>query len=410
MKTILIYISLLILLFNLAEARRILVSKGGKYPGIKSAVQAASYGDTIFVAKGEYRESGIVIEKKLTIIGYPGAYIKSSGNSDIFIVKSDSVNISGFVLTDVPVSYTTEYAAIKLINADYCNISGNMLFNNFFGIYLSRSAHCIISSNLIIGSGREEASSGNAIHLWDSDYNVIEKNILSGHRDGIYLEFVNKCRIESNYSQSNVRYGLHFMYSDTNVYIKNIFNNNGAGVAVMYSRYVVMAGNIFINNKGSNSYGLLLKEIFDSEMFNNHIINNTYGIFAEGITRLTIEDNEFKDNGWAMKILGSCVDNTFTHNNFIGNSFDVSTNTSSNANLFTENYWDKYTGYDLDGDNIGDVPYHPVKLFSFITSKVQESLVLINSMFVDLVNFGESISPVFTPKTLIDAKPLMRRI
>lgn len=410
MKTILIYINLLIIIFNLAEARKIRVSPGGMYPYIKSAVQSAANGDTILVSKGEFRESGIVIEKKLTIIGNPGAYLKSDGNGDLFTVKTDSVNISGFILTDVPVSYTTEYAAVKLVNADYCNISGNMLFNNFFGIYLSRSAHCVISSNVIIGSGRDEASSGNAIHLWDSDYNVIEKNILSQHRDGIYLEFVNRCRIEANYSQSNIRYGLHFMYSDTNLYKNNIFNKNGAGVAVMYSRYVVMAGNIFINNKGSNSYGLLLKEIFDSEMFNNHILNNTYGIFAEGITRLTIEDNELKNNGWAMKILGSCVDNIITHNNFIANSFDVSTNTSSNANLFMENYWDKYTGYDLDGDNIGDVPYHPVKLFSFITSKVQESLVLINSMFVDIVNFGESISPVFTPKTLIDAKPLMRRI
>jgi nitrous oxidase accessory protein len=28
-----------------------------------------------------------------------------------------------------------------------------------------------------------------------------------------------------------------------------------------------------------------------------------------------------------------------------------------------ENYWDKYEGYDLDKNKIGDIPYHPLSLY-----------------------------------------------
>ncbi len=410
MKKYIIYSFIYLFFTSVAYSKTIVVSEKGSIKSVKTALKIAGSGDTILVAKGIYRESGIVIDKRIILKGRPGACLVSSAKEDMITVKTDSVFITGLIIQNVPVSYTTEYAAIKLANTRGCIITGNMLFNNFFGIYLSRSSLCRVSKNIIIGTNTEEASSGNAIHLWDSDYNIIEYNILSGHRDGIYLEFVNNCIIEYNYSQSNIRYGLHFMYSDTNFYYKNIFNRNGAGVAVMYSRYIIMAANIFVNNQSVNSYGLLLKEIFDSELFGNTIRNNTYGIFAEGITRIKIEGNDIESNGWAMKILGSCTDNIIRRNNFEGNSFDITTNASASANVFVENYWDRYTGYDLDGDNIGDIPYRPVKLFSFITAKAQESLVLINSVFVDLLNFGESISPVLTPKTLSDPKPMMNRI
>lgn len=406
------YIILLLFLSGVcfSDGHVIEVSATGRFNSVMAAVNMARSGDSVVVSGGTYKESGININKNIALIGRHGACIHSASPKDLIIVNADSVWISGFILSGVPVSYTSEYSAIKLVNAKYCLISGNILLNNFFGIYLSRAAYCRIDGNVIIGTGMEEASSGNAIHLWDSDNNIIERNIVSGHRDGIYLEFVNNCLIKSNYSQGNIRYGMHFMYSDTNLYINNIFNRNGAGVAVMYSRHVIMAANLFVNNQNVNSYGLLLKEIFDSELFGNEIRNNTYGIFAEGITRIRIENNDIENNGWAMKILGSCLDNTIYHNNFEGNSFDVTTNASASTNIFSENYWDKYTGYDLDDDKIGDIPYHPVKLFSFITSRARESLVLINSVFVDLLNFGESISPVFTPKTLTDLKPMMSRI
>lgn len=55
-------------------------------------------------------------------------------------------------------------------------------------------------------------------------------------RDGIYLEFADNCEITNNQSIDNLRYGLHFMFSNDDIYRGNIFENNGAGVAVMFSK------------------------------------------------------------------------------------------------------------------------------------------------------------------------------
>ena len=58
-----------------------------------------------------------------------------------------------------------------------------------------------------------------------------------------------------------------------------------------------------------------------------------------------------------------------------------------NDNKFDGNYWSSYSGYDLDKDQIGDVPYRPVKLFSYVVNRTPETIILLRSLFVDLINF-----------------------
>ena len=229
-------------------------------------------------------------------------------------------------------------------------------------------------------------------------------------RDGIYLDFVDSSSIVNNISKDNLRYGLHFMFSDVDKYINNHFESNGAGVAVMFSKYIRMQGNKFVRNWGAASYGLLLKEITDGVIEGNLFSENTIGIYAESASRMNIVGNDFIRNGWALKILGSCVDNRFESNNFISNTFDLITNSAKNSNEYVRNCWSAYSGYDLDHDGIGDIPYRPIKLFSHVVSLVPTSIVLLRSLFIDLINFAETVTPIFTPETLTDDKPLIRKI
>jgi len=104
---------------------------------------------------------------------------------------------------------------------------------------------------------------------------------------------------------------------------------------------------------------------------------------------------------------GGCYSNRFSSNSFTNNSFDLSFNSRLNDNLFNGNYWSSYTGYDLDKDGMGDVPHRPVKLFSFVVNRSPESIVLLRSFFVDLINFTENVTPIFTPVDLMDEYPLM---
>jgi nitrous oxidase accessory protein len=165
-------------------------------------------------------------------------------------------------------------------------------------------------NNKVVAFGKEEQEIGNGIHCWKSDSIQIIGNTISGNRDGIYLEFVTNSIIWRNNSYSNIRYGLHFMFSHNDSYISNVFTNNGAGVAVMFTKNVTMINNHFSQNWGDAAYGLLLKEISDSYVEGNTFNQNTAAIFMEGTNRTIMKRNTFKSNGWGLKIQASCMDNT----------------------------------------------------------------------------------------------------
>ena len=307
-------------------------------------------------------------------------------------------------------SYTSDLAAIKVSKSTDFIIEDCRLENVFFGILIEKSKRGSIRNNHVSSVRINEASSGNGIHIWSGDDMEVHDNELFGLRDGIYFEFVKNSRVYSNFSHDNLRYGLHFMFSNSNLYHHNTFNNNGSGVAVMFSKFITMHDNTFQFNWGSASYGLLLKEIYDAEIYSNTFEQNTIGINAEGSTRINYRNNRFIRNGWAVKIAGACYANNFSKNDFMSNSFDVAYNSKENDNSFDKNYWTDYSGYDLDKNGIGDIPYRPVKLFSFIVNNSPEALVLLRSLFVELVNFSEKVTPVFTPSHLMDTNPLMRKI
>ena len=108
--------------------------------------------------------------------------------------------------------------------------------------------------------------------------------------------------------------------------------------------------------------------------------------------------------------MANSMDNIFTRNNFLSNTFDIATNSRQNFNVFSQNYWNRYRGYDLDKDGIGDVPFRPVKLFSLLTEKNEPTIMLMRSIFVEIMDVAESYIPILTPATLIDSEPRMHLI
>ena len=387
------------------------VGQNRTFASLKEAISFAHPGDTLYVHQGIYREGTIVVDKPLVIIGKDHPVLDGESEYGILRVESDSVVIRGLTLKDVGVSYVNDLAAIRLVKSRNCTIESNQLINAFFGIYLERSSDNRIMNNHILGYAEHEMNSGNAIHLWYSGRNLIEGNHAEGHRDGIYLEFVDNSTVKNNRVENNLRYGLHFMFSDDDQYLNNTFVSNGAVVAVMFSKNILMEDNDFLDNWGGSSYGLLLKDITDSEIRNNRFEKNTIGIYAEGAIRIIIAGNDFTRNGWALNILGSCNDNIIQNNNFINNTFEVSTNSKRNYNDYDGNYWSENSGsYDLDRDGVSDVPYRPVKLFSFMMANMESTTILMRSLLVDLINHAEKIAPVITPHDLMDSKPLMTRI
>lgn len=395
---------------NYLFAKEIVVDKNSNINSIKKAISISKPYDEIIINKDFYAEDNIIIDKPLRIIGNNYPTIDGAGKNEIFTVHSDSVFIKGIIFKNAGVSYLKENAAVRLEKVKDCVVSACKFYGNFFGVYLALADNCTIENNFLQSNGKSETTSGNGIHLWNCKNIKIVNNQVSGHRDGIYLEFVKDALIEKNHSKNNLRYGLHFMFSDGCTYSENQFEKNGAGVAVMYTKNVVMQKNIFNNNWGPASYGLLLKDITDSKIDNNKFLENTTGIYIEGCGKSEFKNNIFDKNGWAIKLMANSMDNIFTQNDFLSNTFDLSTNSRQNFNTFDKNYYSKYTGYDLDKNGIGDVPYRPVKLYSIMVEQQKPALILINSLFIDLLDIAESVFPSLTPETLVDKNPVLRKI
>jgi len=405
-RSILVIVFLLITLTGFGKTIKV----GGResIKSIKAAIALAEPGDTVLIRAGVYREGNIILQKSIVLMGEGYPVLDGENKFETLTVHTRNAVIQGLKFIDTGIGSIEDKAAIKILESSDLRILNNRFENAFFGIYLANSSHVWIENNELKSEAEAEHQIGNGIHLWQCNHITIHANKIKGHRDGIYFEFVTNSLITNNYSEGNMRYGLHFMFSNNDEYRDNTFINNGAGVAVMYTKGVKMINNHFLHNWGSSAYGLLLKDIRDSFVSGNEFEENSVGIFMEGSSRNEIKENTFVRNGYAFKLQASCDDNVISQNNFQQNTFDLVTNGSLVLNRIESNYWDRYEGYDLDRNQVGDVPYRPISMYGMIVERMPTAVLLWRSFLVFLLDRAEKAIPVITPENLKDNLPAMR--
>jgi nitrous oxidase accessory protein len=386
----------------------LVVSPAGPFRHLGDAVRVATPGAAIVVRPGVYREPTVHVDRPVSIRGEPGAVLDGEGGRELLVIRAPDVTIEGLTFRHTGSSYREDRAAVRAVEASRCRIAGNRFEATFFAIYLQGADNCTVTANWISGEPGREAATGNGIHVWGSQGAVIRDNQVRGHRDGIYLEFARHASVRDNVSRQNVRYGLHFMFSDSSAYADNTFSANGTGVAVMYSKHVLMHRNAFRDSRGPSAYGLLLKDVTDVDLTNNRFTGNTAALVADGANRLEARGNAFEDNAWAVRLLASTASAIFTANGFERNTFDVTVNSRSVTATFAGNWWAAYRGWDLDRDGTGDVPHHPVRLFALLADRTEPALLLQRSLFVRLLDMAERAVPVLTPRDVADRTPRMR--
>ncbi|HTO36104.1 MAG TPA: nitrous oxide reductase family maturation protein NosD [Flavobacterium sp.] len=404
-----IIVFLSVLGFN-AWSNTIVVEANNPKKTIKEAFEQAQNGDTILIKQGVYREGPLHLKKAVVIIGENYPEIDGENQHENLLVEHDDVIIKNVLFSNSGSSSFTDIASLKIKDAKNVRIENCKFENNFFGIHTINSTYISYINNRLTSGKIKGKPSANGIHIWKSKFVTIEDNIIQGHRDGVYLEFVESSTITNNQSIENKRYGLHFMFSHDNVFRNNIFKKNDAGVAVMYSKRVQMIENVFTQSWGGAAYGVLLKEIDDSKIIRNEFSENTTAIYGDGANRIEIRDNKFLRNGWALKINASSSDAVVVNNNFFGNTFDIATNGKLKVKSFNGNYWDKYEGYDLDKDGFGDVPFHPLSLFSVLVERNESAMLLFRSFMITLLDKSERVLPSITPDYIKDETPLMRPV
>jgi len=383
------------------------VGAGRAFTSLRAALTAAHAGDSIIVHGGVYREGNLLVEKPVNLVGLDHPRLDGRATDEVLTITASNVSVRGFDVQNGGTSSLADVAGIKVDGANHVTIEDNRILDCNFGIYLAKARDGVVRNNEIRGASGEDQDNGNGIHSWYCERIEITGNRVKDHRDGIYLEFTTDSNIARNLVTGNLRYGLHFMFSHRNTYRENSFLRNGAGVAVMYSHDVLMEGNRFSRSWGSAAYGLLLRDISDSRITGNTFEYNSIAVTMQNSTRMHVERNVFRGNGWALQVQSSCNDNVFAGNDFIGNSFDLASNGQLELNRFDSNYWDKAETYDLDRDGVSDVPYRPISLFGMLVSRIPPSLLLLRSPLAHFLDRAERIFPSLTPDHLVDAKPAM---
>ena len=237
----------------------------------------------------------------------------------------------------------------------------------YFGIHLSGGKGHLIQRNRIIPGEHHGARPGHALNVWNTQNSRFIGNQISDARDGIYLSFTNEVLVDRN-AITRCRYGVHSMYSRDAKILNNVLSANLLGAALMLSDRLELRGNrIERHREGSSAYGLLLKDIDNLTATDNIIRSNLVGIYAEGVavqpsSRAQLAGNTIAGNGVGVALQATAV-MTIVGNRFTDNLTDVRSLGShiSASTQWSEhgrgNSWSEYSGFDANGDGIGDIPH-----------------------------------------------------
>ncbi len=377
---------------------------------LQQSIDAARPGDTLRVPAGVH-EGNLVVRQRVALVGAENAVLRGDGTGSVIAIAADSCIVSGFIIERCGRTLADDNAGI-LVRSSHNRIERNVLRDVLFGIYLRGADSNFVSGNSI--TGRKELSlgdRGSGIHLWDSNGNVLTRNVITDMRDGFYIQNANHTRIEYN-KVFNLRYGLHYMYADSNTFLFNQFYDNVAGAAIMYSTGIVMRHNAFLRNRGFASYGILFQDCHDLTADSNLMVDNVVGMFFESTTDCIFRHNVIALNDVAMQMFQNSVSNVFTENNFIDNLSPLVLVGKQTGSAWSAggrgNYWSGYDGYDLDDDGIGDVPLRIQNVFEYLEGKHPYARLYLYSPASQALAMSAAAFPILEVSQEIDSYPLMR--
>ena len=407
-----LFIPLVLLLSAGVRGDTLTVDSGAQINAIQQAIEVAHNGDVIQVRPGTYN-GNLVINKKLTIEGIGRPVLRGEGAGSVVTVTADGAVLRGFVIEHCGGDLTREDSGI-LLKSNNNAIEDNELRDILYGIYLYSSRGNTLRSNQIHGRPElEQGDRGAGLHLWNSPDNVIEDNIISETRDGLYVQSCNGNQIRRN-RVSNLRYGLHYMFSDLNVFEDNLFFNNVAGAAIMYSNHIEFRRNAFVHNRGFSSFGILFQECNELLAEDNFIIDNATGIFMEALRKTTFRHNVIAENDVAMQMFSNSDANIFTENNFVENLSPlqlVGRSTTTRWSLDGRgNYWSDYDGYDINEDGTGDVPHKVQNIFEYMEGNRPRLRIYLESPAAKALAVAEKTFPVLSGSHEVDRAPLMKAV
>lgn len=374
------------------------------------SLQAAIDSDATALCLAAGRYAGPVrIARAVTVWGPRGAVIAGGGT----IVSMSAGQLLGVTVDGHGGSFDALDAAVKVSGADV-RVEGVEIVDAVYGILVEKSARVAVIGNHVHGD-REAALGlrGDTIRLWETHDSVVDGNLVEDGRD-VVVWYSRGNHIEHNRILRG-RYGAHFMYSHDNVVRGNELRAGVVGIFAMYSRGLDVEDNTIVDAAGAAGMAIGLKESGNLVIAQNTLVHDAVGLYIDtsplqlgdtlairgntlaldqvGLVfhasghRMTIEDNDFADNDAQVRIDGG------------GNATDVD---------WHGNYFDDYTGYDLDGDGTGDIAYELRSASGELIGEHADLALFRGTPALGLVDAASHLDPLFQPELLLaDPRPRM---
>ncbi|MEO8084673.1 MAG: nitrous oxide reductase family maturation protein NosD [Ardenticatenales bacterium] len=393
--------------------RTIDVGAGRPFEDISAAVTAARDGDTVVVHGGVYA-GPLVVERRITVVGVDQPVIDGGGSGTVVQLRAAGARFGGFAVRNGGDRLDEEDAAVAVYAPAV--VENNVITEVLFGIDVQRAPGSVITNNRVTGRDLPIPRRGDAIRVWESAGTRVERNRIDRARD-VVIWFSKNVTVADN-TVAHSRYGLHFMYAAGSHVTGNHLDRNAVGAFAMYSSDLRYERNLLTGNHGPSGYGLALKESSRIVIVDNIIAGNRTGIYFDNSPLEPDAFNEVARNTIAYNDVGlafvpSVKRNRFTANRFEENMQQVAVVASGTfeGNDWTVdgvgNYWSDYSGFDADGDHIGDVPHAESSLFHSLLADHPALRLFSLSPAQSTVDLAARAFPIFRPlPTLVDDAPL----
>jgi len=382
------------------------IARGDELPSFQALVDAAEEGQTLEPPPGVYA-GPVVISDPITIDGRGQVTIDNQGKGTVILLDTDGATIKGLHLTNSGSSANDIDSGIQ-VRGNFNVIKDNVMDEVLFGVDMQQSNNNIVRRNKITSISRIPlGQKGDSVRLWYSFDNKIQNNTIDHVRDMVV--WYSGDNIISGNSTSNSRYSLHFMYSRSNLVENNGYYNNTVGIFLMYSDGVTVRNNRIRHAAGPTGVGIGFKETSDLVIEDNQVLYCATGFYIDVSpyqpdTINIFENNLIAYNGIGVRFLNPWHSNEFRKNNFAGNLTQIAVGGRGHAmrNIWEDNYWSDYEGFDRDGNDVGDTPYKLTAYADRIWQDVPYAQFFKGSPVLEVLDFLERLAPFSEPMLLVE--------
>lgn len=381
---------------------------------LQDAIDNASPYSTINLSNATYLGS-IIINKPLSIIGTgDSVFIDGDAKGSVITINSSEVTLRNLSIINSGTRMDKLDSGIRLNSVENIEIDSCALLNTLYGIDMNIVKNSKITNNYITSKDIDISLRGNALKLYYTTNTIIANNVINESRD-VTLNYSHDNNFTNN-TFTNNRFATHLSMSHRNIFDANTYEYNSVSLMFMGAKDTLVINNSIKSSDGAAGIGVVVGHVSNFRFERNILRYNAKAIYidakekAKGMKRY-INYNEISYNGEAIHFHVAIKDNTITHNRIFGNIDDIVKDIAGHfdgSNIVEYNYWDRYAGFDRDGDNIGDSPHAIYQYADQLWHYNNKVKFFYGSPIMSLLNFLSNLAPFVEPNLLlVDTKPIV---